>query len=62
MAKAKKNLAMLVNEEEKTPTKYMVKLPTKGPKAATKLRLKKYDPVLRRHCWFAQKKLPSPKA
>ena len=61
MAKVKRNLAMLVNEEEKTHTKYIVTLPTKGQKAGTKLRLKKYDPVLQRHCWFSSKKLPSPK-
>jgi ribosomal protein L33 len=55
------NIVQLVNEEETTPTKYVVRVPNRGPKASTKLRLRKYDPVLRRHCWFISKKLPSPK-
>lgn len=63
MAKKKSyNLVQLVNSEVKTHTKYVVKVPTRGPKSANKLELRKYDPVVRRHCIFVQKKLPNPKA
>lgn len=63
MAKASYQLVMLINEEHpNTGTKYIKKIPTRGQKAAAKLRFKKYDPVLRKHCWFVQKKLPNPKA
>ena len=62
MAKASYLAVMLINEEESTPTKYMKFVPTKGTKQSVKLRLRKYDPVLQRHCWFVQKRLPSPKA
>ena len=31
---------------------------TKGMKVAEKLRLKKYDPVLKKHVWFVEKKMP----
>ena len=31
---------------------------TKGLKVAEKLRLKKYDPVLKKHVWFVEKKMP----
>lgn len=61
MAKASYLEIMLVNEEETTPTKYMRFISTKGAKQSVKLRLRKYDPVLQRHCWFIQKKMPSPK-
>jgi large subunit ribosomal protein L33 len=61
MSKKGYTLVNLVNEEEPTPTKYIVKVPSRGTKASVKLRLRKYDPALRRHCWFIQKKLPSPK-
>jgi ribosomal protein L33 len=61
MAKNTYQKVMLVNEEVETPTKYITKVPTKGTKQAVKLRLKKYDPVLKRHCYFSQKKLPNPK-
>ena len=30
--------------------------PEKGLKANEKLRLKKYDPVIRKHCWFKESK------
>lgn len=53
---------MLVNESNpETGTKYMKQVPTKGAKQSSKLRLRKYDPVLRQHDWFIQKKLPSHK-
>jgi len=61
MAKAKKNLVQLINSEIQTPTKYLAKLATKGPKAGQKLSLMKYDPVTRKHHLFVSKKLPSPK-
>ena len=62
MAKASYQLVQLVNEEETTRTKYIIRVPTRGQKASEKIRLRKYDPVLRRHCWFVQKRLPNPKA
>jgi Ribosomal protein L33 len=62
MAKASYQAIMLVNEKNpETGTKYMAYVPTKGSKQSTKLRKRKYDPVLCVHCWFVQKKLPSPK-
>ena len=45
-------LKQLIPEENpKTGTKYIVRKPTKGMKVAEKLRLKKYDPVLKKHEW-----------
>jgi len=61
MAKASYQLVQLVNEEESTMTKYIIKVPTKGQSASNKIRLRKYDPVLQRHCWFIQRRLPNPK-
>ena len=52
-------LKQLVPEENpKTGTKYIVRKPTKGLKVAEKLRMKKYDPVLKKHVWFVEKKCP----
>jgi len=62
MAKKTYEAKMLVNEEVKTKTKYMVNKPTRGEKVSEKLRLRKYDPVTRKHHWFVEKKLPNPKA
>lgn len=62
MAKAGTIIVQLVNEEHDTPTKYLVHVSTKGAKASNKLRLRKYDPVVKKHCWFIQRKLPSPKS
>jgi ribosomal protein L33 len=63
MAKATYQTVMLVNEEKpETGTKYIITVPTKGQKSGNKIRLRKYDPVLRAHAWFIQKKLPNPKA
>ena len=45
-------------DNPKTGTKYIVRKPTKGMKVAEKLRLKKYDPVLKKHVWFIEKKMP----
>ena len=62
MAKKKSyQLVQLVNSEVTTPTKYVVRVPTRGTKASNKLSLRKYDPVTRKHHLFVQKKLPSPK-
>jgi len=62
MAKKKSyNLVQLVNSEITTPTKYIVRVPTRGPKSADKLSFRKYDPVTRQHHLFTQRKLPSPK-
>ena len=52
-------LKQLVPEENpKTGTKYIVRKPKKGRKVAEKLRIKKYDPVLKKHVWFVEKKMP----
>lgn len=59
MAKKSYQLMQLVNEEEKTKTKYIIQTPTKGTKQGQKIRLRKFDPVLNKHCWFIAKKLPS---
>ena len=60
MAKATYQTVYLVNEEHpENGVKYMAKVSTKGQKASSKLRLRKYDPVLKGHYWFIQKKLPS---
>lgn len=63
MAKASYTVVQLVNETNpETGTKYIVTVPSRGNKSTNKLRLRKYDPVLRKHCWFIQRKLPNPKA
>ena len=50
-------LKQLIPEENpKTGTKYIVRKPTKGLKVAEKLRLN--DPVLKKHVWFVEKKMP----
>tara|TARA_B100001750_G_C15297364_1_gene490485 strand:+ start:116 stop:289 length:174 start_codon:yes stop_codon:yes gene_type:complete len=46
-------LVKLVSEED-TGVYYTTKKPTKGPKTATKLRFRKYDKKLRKHCWFKE--------
>ena len=52
-------LKLLVPEENpKTGSKYIVRKPSKGLKGAEKLRLKKFDPVLKKHVWFVEKKMP----
>lgn len=61
MAKPSSQTVMLVNQEHETATKYLTTVPTKGTKAGDKLRLRKYDPAVKKHCWFVQKKLPSPR-
>jgi len=61
MAKKSYYVAQLINSEEKTKTKYIVKKPSKGQKQSIKLELMKYDPVVQRHCLFKEKKLPNPK-
>ncbi len=60
MAKKSFEIVRLVPEEKpETGTVYTVKKSTKGQKVSEKLRQRKYDPVLREHVWFVQKKLPS---
>ena len=49
---------MIPEENPKTGTKYIVRKPTKGMKVSEKLRLKKYDPVLKKHVGFVEKKMP----
>ena len=58
---AKKSFALkqhLPEEKPETGTKYIVRKPTKRLKVAEKLRVKKYDPVLKKHVWFVEKKMP----
>ena len=49
---------LLPEENPKTGTKNIIRKPNKGLKASDKLRLKKYDPVLKKHVWFVEKKMP----
>jgi large subunit ribosomal protein L33 len=54
-------LKMMVPEDyqkEDTGTRYYVKKPTKGEKRSIKLKQRKYDPVLKKHVWFVEKKMP----
>jgi len=52
-------LKMMVPEEKKeTGTRYFVRKPTKGEKRTQKLRVRKYDPVLKQHVWFKEVKMP----
>jgi len=60
MAKKSYQLVQLVNEEHpETNIKYIVKKSTKGTKTGDKLRFRKYDSVLMKHCWFVEKRMPS---
>ena len=61
MAKKTYQTVRLVPEDHQTGTIYMAKKPTKGMKVQEKLRLKKYDPIIKKHVWFIEKKLPSPR-
>ena len=50
-------LKQLIPEEKpETGTKYIVRKPTKGMKVSDKLRQRKYDPVLKQHVWFVERK------
>ena len=52
-------LKMMVPEEKKeTGTRYFVRKPTKGEKRTQKLRVRKYDPVLKQHVWLKEVKMP----
>jgi large subunit ribosomal protein L33 len=52
-------LKMMVPEDKpETGTRYWVKKPTKGEKRGIKLRQRKFDPILRTHVWFVEKKMP----
>ena len=59
MAKKSYALKQLLPEEKpETGTKYIDRKPTKGLKVAEKLRVMKYDPILKKHVWFIEKKMP----
>lgn len=59
MAKKSYALKQLLPEDKpETGTKYLIRKPTKGLKVAEKIRVKKYDPVLKQHVWFVEKKMP----
>ena len=60
MAKKGHQIVRLVPEEKpETGTVYYIKKPTRGVKAGEKMSFRKYDPVLRKHVKFVEKKLPS---
>jgi len=60
MANKSYRLIQLVNEDNpETGTKYIIKKPTKGVKVSEKIRLRKYDNVLKKHCWFKEVRMPS---
>ena len=46
-------IVKLVSEED-TGYYYTTTKPNKGVGAATKLRLRKYDPTIMKHCWFKE--------
>ena len=48
-------IVKLVSEED-TGYFYTTTKPNKGTGAMNKLRMKKYDPVLMKHCWFKEVK------
>ena len=54
MAKSFKIIKMV--SEEDTGYYYTTTRPTRGVKASTKLRMKRYDPVIMKHCWFKEVK------
>ena len=54
MAKSYRIVKMV--SEENTGYFYTTTRPTRGLKANEKLRLKKYDPVIRKHVWFKESK------
>ena len=49
---------MAPEDKPETGTRYWVKKPTKGEKRGIKLRQRKFDPILRTHVWFVEKKMP----
>ena len=57
--KTYQKVRMIPEDDPSTGTVYMAMKPTKGMKVQEKLRLKKYDPVIMKHVWFVEKKLPS---
>ena len=59
MAKKSYVVMRLVNEEVATCTQYIMQIPTRGQKSGMKPRLRKYDPVTRKHHWFKTVKMPS---
>jgi len=62
MAKKTHQIVMLINSEHpNTGTKYIITKSTKGQNAGKKHQMRKYDPVVRKHCLFVERKLPNPK-
>jgi large subunit ribosomal protein L33 len=60
MAKKSYMLVRLVPEEQpETGTVYTIKKSTKGTKTGEKFRFRKFDPVLKKHVWFVEKRMPS---
>lgn len=59
MAKKSYVIMRLVNEEVKTHTQYIMQIPARGTKQGMKPRLRKYDPVTRKHHWFKTVKMPA---
>jgi ribosomal protein L33 len=55
-------MQLVPEQQPETGTKYLVRVNNRGTKSGNKIRLRKYDPVLREHVWFVTKKLPNPKA
>tara|TARA_Y100001970_G_C13485048_1_gene486244 strand:- start:277 stop:471 length:195 start_codon:yes stop_codon:yes gene_type:complete len=49
---------MVPEDKPETGAKYIVRKPTKGLKVSEKLRMKKFDSVLKKHVWFVEKKMP----
>ena len=60
MAKKTYDIVNLVSEDNpKCGFRYTTKKTNKGMKAGNQLRLRKYNPVTRKHEWFVEKKLPN---
>ena len=60
MAKKSHEVVNLVSERDpKCGFRYTILRTTKGLKAGEKMRFRKYNPVIRQHEWFVEKKLPS---
>lgn len=55
-------MQLVPEQKPETGTKYLITVNNRGTKSGNKIRLRKYDPVLREHVWFVTKKLPNPKA
>lgn len=63
MAKKSYEIVNLVSERDpKCGFRYTIQRTNKGLKASGKMRFRKYNPVIKKHEWFVEKKLPNPKA